>query len=778
MTPRLYITLGRAGDILNVLPLLYLDAQAGQRSALMVGKDYAPILEGCSYVDPVIFDGQPHELERAYAEAVATGREVICCQVNGPPEAVAKLSYGSRSLAHATTESFQKEVWKIAGRLEDWRNQPPLVFDRRNPEREAALCRLLNPKKKVILVSTKGTSSPFPYPDLLLKLLRLEFTKGYQVIDLANFQAERIFDLLAVFEKAHCLVTTDSAPLHLAYACPKLPVVALVNDRPLLWNGACWRPNHIAHVRYRDFPRRAVPLLEAIGDIGGLRGFARLHAPGRKIIHVWSEYEAGDPGRNASALDTWLEASSNTRAWVATPIEVGALGQDSLHSELKDSKRFPYVHDALRLACLRAQDDDLICLTRRDTKFGHDLTARLWQHAPCFAHRRLEAPNTHHPAVDLFCFTKAWWRAHQAEYPPRMVLGLDPYWGRCLLELVKKHGGTELTEAVSRAHPKTFERNGELPKYITHNDGLTAEWLRKHSITAACPPVHQQLPCAPLNRRALHPFGYNPSLIRFGDRLLMAYRWHDEGNASTALAMAELDANFNVISDKPITPLQDRFASHEDPRLFLFAGQLHISYVCSTWPDQPPKAVVKYGRLEERSTWNIVDAVQPEHGKNDGNGLEKNWLFFGHGADLCYFYHSDEAVGPFPRVAGHEPLWWPWGRVRGGTTPLPYQGNLLSFFHSRLDNEPVPNFWRYYLGARIIEAKPPFNTLAVSKSPVLRGSEICELTVTEKSSCHHFKANVCFPAGAIEYDGGFLVSVGINDASCALVKVSESDLKL
>jgi predicted GH43/DUF377 family glycosyl hydrolase len=158
--------------------------------------------------------------------------------------------------------------------------------------------------------------------------------------------------------------------------------------------------------------------------------------------------------------------------------------------------------------------------------------------------------------------------------------------------------------------------------------------------------------------------------------------------------------------------------------------------------------------------------------------MEKNWTFFQHGSELVYFYHSDEVVGNFEAVAGSQPLRWPWGLIRGGSTPLPYKDRLISFFHSRLDNEPVPNFWRYYVGARLISPEPPFSTLAVSKRPILKGSEADDLSDVERSSCAHSKRNVVFPAGAVEVEGGWLVSCGVNDSACALVKVREEDLNL
>ena len=45
-------------------------------------------------------------------------------------------------------------------------------------------------------------------------------------------KAERFYDLLALFERAKCLVTVDTAHLHLAYACPTLPVVAIIGANP------------------------------------------------------------------------------------------------------------------------------------------------------------------------------------------------------------------------------------------------------------------------------------------------------------------------------------------------------------------------------------------------------------------------------------------------------------------------------------------------------------------------------------------------------------------
>lgn len=120
---------------------------------------------------------------------------------------------------------------------------------------------------------------------------------------------------------------------------------------------------------------------------------------------------------------------------------------------------------------------------------------------------------------------------------------------------------------------------------------------------------------------------------------------------------------------------------------------------------------------------------------------------------------------------------WPWGEPRGGTVPMPYKGLLLHFFHSGLDYEIAPWRRRYFIGAMLTEANPPFKPLKISNRPVLWGAEGDSLSLTERSGCHHFKAKVVFPLGATDLGGGrFLLSAGINDCHCGLFTVNEKDL--
>ncbi len=261
------IMLGRHGDVISILPLLYALSQKGERNKLMVGSEFASVMDGVGYVEPLVFHGKIADIKQAAYEA---GKDAIVAQVYGRFEDVKEMAFGRAGVERTQTDSFTKEAWRLAGHFDLWKTVPPLVFDKRDKVREDALvAEHIKSNKRVILLSLSGKTSPFPYPELCKRLLELEFgrRKGWQIVDISNLKAGRIYDLLALYEKAHVLVASDSAPLHLAAACPNLPVVALVNDKPNYWHGSPWKPNHIWHCRYGVFAPRATEMLEAIQSI-------------------------------------------------------------------------------------------------------------------------------------------------------------------------------------------------------------------------------------------------------------------------------------------------------------------------------------------------------------------------------------------------------------------------------------------------------------------------------------------------------------------------------
>jgi predicted GH43/DUF377 family glycosyl hydrolase len=253
----------------------------------------------------------------------------------------------------------------------------------------------------------------------------------------------------------------------------------------------------------------------------------------------------------------------------------------------------------------------------------------------------------------------------------------------------------------------------------------------------------------------------------------MAYRFRRGTLRGGYLAIAELDEQFRVTSNQELA-IQEEKRALEDPRLFEFHGGLCLSYVSFALPIFS-SAVVKYVELSKPDCWRASAPV--EHPYMVRCIKEKNHVPFPVGDRLHIIYRGSPRQIIF--TAGEDTelvtpaLPWPFGEIRGGTTPMAYHGKLLKFFHSSLRNEMPPLVRRYYVGAMLMEPEPPFQMLAVSRRPILRGSE-----VGGDGTAIHFKRNVVFPAGCVEKDGVFHLSIGINDSQSAIAKIKPEDLHL
>ena len=194
-----------------------------------------------------------------------------------------------------------------------------------------------------------------------------------------------------------------------------------------------------------------------------------------------------------------------------------------------------------------------------------------------------------------------------------------------------------------------------------------------------------------------------------------------------------------------------------------------------------PRCVMKYSRLED---WQPVRIYQTVVGSNNWAATEKNWVYFESDENLFCIYASypeqivlhtqgniviNEHVTKQPR--------WPYGNVRGGAI-VPYEDKFLRIFHSSPDNELGPVKRRYVVGALLMQAKPPFEVLAISKKPIIYGSEVDMLKPADRKGIHHHKPNVVFPCGVVLHDNRIVVSIGVNDSACALVKLKFEDLNL
>jgi len=237
------LQLGRTGDLLNCLPIAKKIAEReGTPPYLMVSREFAPLLDGIGYVRPYPTSFTVHQLHQAMISANQLFARVIKTQIYGHPP----------HKQHTLTPSWPQESWRQAKCLEhfhdpEWR----LVFDKRDSKREQLLCKKLfrTNKPKIVTNFTSAVSCPFPSGPQLLSAVQSEFKGKYEVVDIGKLRAERIYDLIGVYEKADVIVSIDTATMHLA-AAVDVPLVALVN--PAHWLGPYLRYNCSSRITYPE----------------------------------------------------------------------------------------------------------------------------------------------------------------------------------------------------------------------------------------------------------------------------------------------------------------------------------------------------------------------------------------------------------------------------------------------------------------------------------------------------------------------------------------------
>lgn len=269
----LFVHLGKHGDIILMLPAFKAVAdELGKPATCMVSREYAGVFEGTSYVQPWVV---PYHWWRGVGEArklaEQSGFEPVVVKWWDepgalPPRALSPgrtttLTIHGRTLEinAAEWDSYQSSQWRYAGFTMEQMLAWPLVFDRRNPGREAELRqRVFKTSLPKLLVNLPDSgASPFKLSHLVWSYVR---NLGFELVDLSKVTARRIFDLLGLFDSAAGMVTSDTATLHLA-AASKMPYVALINNGGA---GSVPKGNCVLTVRYADVPQRRAQIVTAL----------------------------------------------------------------------------------------------------------------------------------------------------------------------------------------------------------------------------------------------------------------------------------------------------------------------------------------------------------------------------------------------------------------------------------------------------------------------------------------------------------------------------------
>lgn len=332
-----------------------------------------------------------------------------------------------------------------------------------------------------------------------------------------------------------------------------------------------------------------------------------------------------------------------------------------------------------------------------------------------------------------------------------------------------------------------------------------------------CFPGDSLLPTAWSNPKPLANLRiYNPAIVRFRSRLLMAYRI-DSGSRESMqrrIGLCELDQNLAVIPTSVVglsDTIQGGDPRHYDPRFLVFQDRLFIHYNNNflTRPNQIYLVELDPDTLEARSPARLLHLDGPRQ------EIEKNWMLFEHEGELLAVYqiaphtilHMNlSGSGPVECTPIHRTEWdvAPYadrfGQPRGGAPPVRQGDRYILFFHSRRPISPlgwVLRFWpvqhphrlprylaaierrlrrpfaqvRYFAGAYAFAAAPPFAPVWLLPDALLHPEN--EAPRQYRRRANPYADGVVYPCGAVPWtDESWLLSYGLHDERCCLQEIS------
>jgi hypothetical protein len=262
--PPVFIQLGRLGDLLILFPAFWLiHKRTGKKPIVIVADNYSNVFDGISYATPHLFHGNwfgdmPKArmlAEREYGQAIIPHWWAPGVDTDDVPRGTTVLQCHGKDwgVDIKRYSDFCTAMWLRAGFTREEMLGTPLVIDRRNPVREAALVqRYYRPDKPMVLYNFTGVTAPFPYTPEMLQVMH-PYRRRLNLVDIGEIRAERIYDLLGLYDRAAGLITGDTATAHLAVGSA-VPTVWLTKNR---WSGSVPRGNNcVLHMKYPEAPQR------------------------------------------------------------------------------------------------------------------------------------------------------------------------------------------------------------------------------------------------------------------------------------------------------------------------------------------------------------------------------------------------------------------------------------------------------------------------------------------------------------------------------------------
>lgn len=253
------VSCGHIGDLINILPCAYwLSKVYSQKINVVSFARYNDVLQACSYVQSHSLPGTPN-LDDARAYCQRTFRQADHALYVTTP-----CLYGRRDKQRK--RSFALEQWEQLGLARSW-DDLPLILDQPSIYGRQRVAADLPLTKPYVVTCFAGEWSPF-HPGTAVDLSVDLYNENLEVIDISNYRAPRIDDLIPLLEGAACLITIDTAILHLAYAT-RTPTIALLSDRRWPFSASHPRKFWKTWYKYNDVPNKVTEIVSIATSLCG-----------------------------------------------------------------------------------------------------------------------------------------------------------------------------------------------------------------------------------------------------------------------------------------------------------------------------------------------------------------------------------------------------------------------------------------------------------------------------------------------------------------------------
>jgi hypothetical protein len=483
------VSLGHMGDIINVLPIAFhIFRQTGRKPLFVSTQKYGGmVLDGCSYIEPLLLDIDDVKINDALAIAGQRAEYVLNAQV-----------YGENFTTERSSKCYNVEQWRVCGF--EWAFDNRLcvdkVFDQTDGKREQALLSCTPLMKPLLLLHlTGGNTSPFKDGVTMRDAIMERWSAHFQIVDLSAIKAERIYDMGMFLENAKLLISSDTYTLHLA-ADYMIPVVAIVNDCECFghWMRTSPQCNAILQLDYSKALASIDDVHAQINQWKNLQGvFGRRNRPPeppaiRRIFHaveIHPDRGMAESTRKAIARLSWDYLYREKGV-----IPCHCKGYTRTAREIGDSRDLPFLRDVLAVAMGQADGEDIVMWTNDDVLLQNEIADAVRQHcsiwgactamrtefkhetapSPSMAPEDIAAKGERHMGRDLFAATKVWLLAHWDEIPDA-ILGAPAY-DLHLAALVRHKVGQKTT----RQNIDQVMVCAELPNGYVYHQHHVSQW--------------------------------------------------------------------------------------------------------------------------------------------------------------------------------------------------------------------------------------------------------------------------------------------------------------